>query len=809
MPQLLARCLLAAALVGILPFAASGAAAPAAPAPGASPPPTPAAAASPAPAPAPPAAQRLLTVDDLFAFKRVDDPRLSPDGKWVAYTVETVDARRDKSNTQIYMASVATGEAQRLTAGDKSANLPRFSPDGRYLAFVSARQGCHAQVWLLNRLGGEAERVTSFRGDVADLAWSPDGRRLALVVGDPDPDEEGPAPMSRPAASGAGSPSGAGGSDGAGRPGGTGAPGAAGAAGGNGGAAAAASNASAPSAGSWASAMGGDGDGGERAEPGSEAADGGCGKDAPPHPIVIRRLQFMRDGEGYLRELRNHLYVFDLATRSARQITSGPYDDSDPAWSPDGKWVAFSSNRTADPDSNENSDIFVVAAAGGEPRAITSAPTADQSPSWSPDGTMIAYVEGGDPKDLWYGSSRIAVAPVQAAAAGAAPAGHGAAATAGAAAGPHALTAELDRNVTSPRFSPDGREVYFLVEEGGNSHLARVPVAGSGRRPIERVVDGERTVEAFDLDAHGDVAVLVNEPQRLGEVSLVTRQGLRRLTTVNDKLLAGLRLATVRRFQTKSADGTPVDGFLTLPPDAPAGARQPAVLRIHGGPTSQFDTTFHFEWQLLAAHGYVVVAANPRGSTGYGRDFAHALWADWGNPDFADVMAAVDYAVAAGVADPDRLGVGGWSYGGILTDYVITKTGRFKAAISGASETNFLADYGTDHYQYAWETELGLPWRNVDRWVKLSPWFQVEKITTPTLLLCGTDDQNVPALNSEQLYEALRRLGRDTELVLYPGQTHSLNRPSFLKDRFQRYLAWYDKYLKPGQAAASTPAPAR
>jgi dipeptidyl aminopeptidase/acylaminoacyl peptidase len=153
------------------------------------------------------------------------------------------------------------------------------------------------------------------------------------------------------------------------------------------------------------------------------------------------------------------------------------------------------------------------------------------------------------------------------------------------------------------------------------------------------------------------------------------------------------------------------------------------VLRIHGGPTAQYDSSFRFEWQLLAAHGYLVIAANPRGSTGYGRDFAHALWADWGDKDFADEMAAVDLAVALGVADPGRLGVGGWSYGGILTDYVITKTGRFKAAIAGASETNFLANYGTDHYQYAWETELGLPWRNVERWLALSPWFQVE--TTP------------------------------------------------------------------------------
>jgi dipeptidyl aminopeptidase/acylaminoacyl peptidase len=694
-----------------------------------------------APAPVP----RLLAIDDQFALGTVEDPRLSPDGAWVAYTVQMMDRKKDAATTDLWMVPYAGGEAVRLTAGEKSAKSPRWSPDGRYLAFLSGREGCHTQVWLFNRQGGEARRLTSFKGDVGDLAWSPDSRRLALVVGDPDPAEktEG-APSST---SGTPSPL------------------------------AIAADLS------WAAA----GDGADR------KGEAQC-EPASPKPIVIRRLQFKRDGEGYLSELRNHLYVFDLAARTASQVTGGPYDDSDPAWSPDGRWLAFTSNRTADPDANENSDIFVVpAAAGFSPRAVTTSAATDEAPAWSPDGRLIAYVEGGDPKDFWYGTSHIAVAPAP----GAAPPGS----PQGAVAAPRPLTAALDRNVTVPHWSADGRDVLFLIEEGGNSHLARVPASGGA---VERLVDGERTVTAFDRGARGELVVLESEPDRPFEVSAVTARGLRRLTATNDAVLRGLRLAKVERRQTRSADGAAIDVFLTLPPDAPPGARLPTILRIHGGPTLQFDTAFRFEWQLLAAHGYAVVAANPRGSAGYGRDFARVLWADWGHRDFEDVMAAVDKAVALGIADPDRLGVGGWSYGGILTDYVITKTERFKAAIAGASETNFLANYGTDHYQYAWETELGLPWRNVDLWVKLSPWFQVEKITTPTLLLCGTDDANVPALNSEQLYQALRRLGRDTELVLYPGQYHGFTRPSFLADRYERYLAWYDKYLKPPPIGAKT-----
>jgi dipeptidyl aminopeptidase/acylaminoacyl peptidase len=695
-----------------------------------------------APAPAAPA-QRLLTVDDQLALRAVADPHLSPEGRWVAYTVETADLAKDRTQTDVFMvpfvaaapgATAARGGAApggpgaaaatpiRLTAGDKSAGSPRFSPDGRYLAFLSARDGCHSQVWLLDRQGGEAQRLTDFKADVKDLAWSPDSRRLALVAADPEP--------------------------------------------------------AAPAA---AAAPAGRADGDEAHCQGST-----------PRPIVIRRLQFKRDGEGYLSDLHDHIHVFDRETRTSLQVTAGPYDDSEPAWSPDGAWLAFTSNRTPDPDANENTDIFVVPAAPGfTPRAITTAPSADQSPVWSPDGRWIAYVEGGDPKDFWYGTSHIAVAP-------ALPAGAGA----GTGGGPRPLTAALDRNVAAPRFSADGRAVLFLVEEGGNRHLARVPLQGGA---VERLAGGERTIDAFDLDSHGDIVVLESEPDRPPELAALTGgSALRRLTSTNDELLRGLRLAPVERHQARSADGTPVDVFLIRPPDAPAGAQLPAVLRIHGGPTAQYDSSFRFEWQLLAAHGYLVIAANPRGSSGYGRDFAHALWADWGDKDFADEMAAVDLAVAMGGADPERLGVGGWSYGGILTDYVITKTGRFKAAIAGASETNFLANYGTDHYQYAWETELGLPWRNVERWMALSPWFQVDRITTPTLVLCGTDDVNVPALNSEQLYQALRRLGRDTELILYPGQTHHISRPSFVKDRYERYVAWYDRYLKPAPAAAAS-----
>ncbi|HVO12367.1 MAG TPA: prolyl oligopeptidase family serine peptidase [Vicinamibacteria bacterium] len=658
----------------------------------------------------PAAERRPLAVDDLFALKEVGDPRLSPDGRAVAYTVASLEAKEDESDSDVYLVPVAGGEPLRLTASKKDETHPRFSPDGEWLAFLSDREGKKTQVWLMSRRGGEAVKLTDYKGGVADLAWSPDSKRLALIVADFDPDASDD-------------------------------------------------------------------------EQDDSAAVKEKDKKKTTKPIVLRRLQFKRDGEGYLKEARRHVHVFEVAAKTSLQVTSGPFDDSDPAWSPDSRAIAFVSNRTLpDPDRSQDQDVFVVEARDGAvPRAIAPSPGTDASPTFSPDGKWIAFVAGGDPKDLWYGANHLAIAPV-------------------AGGESRSLTPSLDRNVASPRFAADGRSLLFLVEDRGNQHLARVGVEGG---EVERVVDGEREVEAFDVAPGGAVVVLESSAGQPAEVSLLEATGLRRLTHTNDSFLSKVELAPVQRFQATSRDGTVVDGFLTLPRRRTEGRRLPTILRIHGGPASQFSTAFELEWQLLAAHGYAVVAANPRGSTGRGTAYSRAIWADWGNKDYEDVMAAVDHAVAKGVADPERLGVGGWSYGGILTDYVITKTGRFKAAVSGASAANFLAGYGTDHYQYEYEVELGLPWQARQVWLDLSsPFFNVEKVTTPTLFLCGALDMNVPLLNSEQLYQALRRVGRvDTELVVYPDQWHAIEKPSYRKDRWERYLAWYDRYLRPPAVA--------
>jgi len=386
-----------------------------------------------------------------------------------------------------------------------------------------------------------------------------------------------------------------------------------------------------------------------------------------------------------------------------------------------------------------------------------------------------------EPDLIWYATNHLAVVPA-------------------AGGDERVLTAALDRNVGSPAFADDDQSIVFVLEDSGEQHLAQYDLA---RNRVNRLVDGELSVREFSFDESGSIAIRLSTPKIPGEIFLWADGDLEQATKVNDELLRNRRLAEVRNVTFPSADGTEIEGFIFTPPDYDSREKYPTILRIHGGPVSQYDFSFNRDAQLFAAKGYVVVIANPRGSSGYGQDFSAALFANWGVKDFADVMAAVDYAIAEGYSDPSRLGVGGWSYGGILTNYVITKSDRFEGAITGASEVNYAANYGHDHYQRQWEAELGLPWENRAAWEKISPFNDVGKVTTPTLVMGGKEDWNVPIQNSEQLYQALRRRGITTQLVVYPDESHGISRPSFQKDRYDRYLAWYDTHVRGPRAVGA------
>lgn len=643
---------------------------------------------------------RNLVVDDYFRIHRVSDPQISPDGKWVAFVVSTMNLEEDNSESRIWMVSIEGGEAIPMTAKGNSTSRPRWSPDGKYLSFLAARDNDKTQVWILFRKGGDSMQLTEVVQGVKSYDWSPDGSKLLLTLQDP--------------------------------------------------------------------------------KPGEIEKDKKEDEEKTPEPWVIDRLQFKQDYTGYLDRRRTHLYVYDIESKTMTQITFGDFDDNQPAWSPDGKSVAFVSNRTDEPDSNYNTDIWVVAAddpdQGKTLLQVTKNPGADSSPTWSPDGKSIAYISVTDTDALAYATPHLAVVSSQGGEA-------------------NVLTEKLDRHISNPRFSVDGESIYFVLEDSGERQLARIPAGGG---TVERLITGSQIINGFEIGKDGAIAALVTGPYLPPEVFIYSRGELEQVSRVNKKLFSEVRLGAVEKFRFKSKDGTEIESFVVKPPAFDPGFRYPALLRIHGGPVSQYDFEFNFEAQLFAAHGYVVVLPNPRGSSGYGQDFSLNILRSWGEKDYEDVMAAVDYVIEQSFADPDRLGVGGWSYGGLLTNNVIVKTGRFKAAITGASSTLYVSNYGHDHYQRWWVEELGVPWKKENReiWDKLSPFNYVENVTTPTLIVGGEKDWNVPIINSEQLYQALKRLGRTTQLVVYPGESHGIDTPSYIKDLYERYLDWYGKYVK-------------
>jgi dipeptidyl aminopeptidase/acylaminoacyl peptidase len=500
-------------------------------------------------------------------------------------------------------------------------------------------------------------------------------------------------------------------------------------------------------------------------------------------PYVTSRLQY-KTRTGLSDDRRTHIYIVPAAGGAPKPLTSGDFDEHSLDWGGDGSEIVFLSNREPDPDANHNYDIYAVSVGNGRVRQITNTPGVETDPRVSPDGRWIAYAATTRPVttiDSVAEDQHVFVVSISGGAA-------------------EELNHALDRRSSAPEWTPDGLAVLYTAADRGKTVLYRVSVKGGASVAL---IDRKAQVGSFSMARDGLVALTLSDPATPREVFRFRPDAnLQQLTTLNTAAVKHWKLVTPETLTFKSFDGSDVEGWY-YPPVARARAGEkstPMILSIHGGPHGMYGYAFNAAFQINAGHGYATLAINPRGSSGYGQAFSDGTLQNWGGGDFKDLIAGVDYVLRLKPElDPERLGVMGGSYGGFMTNWVITQTTRFKAAVSSASVSNMVSFYATSLYQDLVHAEFnGFPWASDNfallwRW---SPLAHVEHASTPTLFIHGELDNDVHITEAEQLYTALRRRGIDAALARYPREGHGFREPKHLLDRTERTLAWFDKYLK-------------
>ncbi|HEX6488328.1 MAG TPA: S9 family peptidase [Candidatus Dormibacteraeota bacterium] len=502
-----------------------------------------------------------------------------------------------------------------------------------------------------------------------------------------------------------------------------------------------------------------------------------------PVARVVRRLDYKYDGRGYFDGRRTHLHVVDATGGPATQLTRGTWDAGDFSWAPDGERIAVTGNAAPDSDLSHESHVYTVTL-DGDLQQLTSGKQIE-AVEWSPDGRRVAFaapleIEGGRLERLWFADV--------------------------AGGDPVCVTRDWDRSVADSviddmraghdvplRWAADGGRIFFLTSTAGATALASVSKRGDvteltyGRRRVYDfdVRDGRTVFLATDLNGPGDLYV-----DRDGQVV--------RLTDLNPWLRERY-VAEPERFVVKASDGKDIETWLLTPPDFDPSAKYPLLLQVHGGPHAQYGWTFFHEFQVLAGLGFLVLYANPRGSDGYGEDFRGACVRDWGGADFQDLMAVVDEAVAREYVDGERLGILGGSYGGFMTNWAIGQTDRFRAAVSMRSIANLVSDYAQNDIVLWSGLEMGPPpWPDPEEQWRRSPIRYVQNVKTPLLLTHGEMDLRCPISQAEEMFGALRLLGKDVEMVRFPDESHDLSRsgrPDRRVERLDRVSGWMVKHL--------------
>lgn len=513
-------------------------------------------------------------------------------------------------------------------------------------------------------------------------------------------------------------------------------------------------------------------------------------KDSASHAGQIRqytRTYYKTNSGGFLDGRYSHLWVADLATGTVRLISGGDYDHESPAVSPDGRWIAFVSNRNKNKDEHRNTDVFLVPADGGALVQVSHEPGSADHPAWSPDGHTLAWLEQttrnnyGGHFYLWTDDVR-GPPPTT----------------------PRNLTLDLDRSVTEgsydeggapyPRWSRDGKTLYVAIEDKARVHAYAID-AGSGSPRL--LIGGDRLVEFF-TPVEGGFIHGMTDPTHLTDIYL-TDSGLtnsRRLTQLNDDWFKNIKVLPTERFVYRSADGEPIEGFVVKPAGWVPGRRYPTILGIHGGPQWYYPVSYHAAFQIMAGRGYLAVYVNPRGSTGYGMRFLDLVGGRYAHGDDQDFMTALDTMIARGWADSTRLFLYGNSYGGIATNWLVTQTHRFRAAASGSGVSDYTASFGVDDDHIEWiESMGGAPWQVPENYRKQSAMTYVTQVSTPTIFLHGGQDFICPVGESERMYLALRLLGVESKLVIFPDENHNFDaRASSYPERSRLVLEWFDQH---------------
>jgi dipeptidyl aminopeptidase/acylaminoacyl peptidase len=631
------------------------------------------------------------TPTETMKVKTVGDVQPSPDGRRVVFAVATAVMAGEKSEmlTHVWVANADGTDGRPFTSGDKSSSSPQWSPDGKWIYFVSKRAE-HGQLWRMRSDGGEAEQLTEGKAGVGAFAPSPDGQAIAFVR----PDE--------------------------------------------------------PSAAE------------ERSK--KEKTD----VNVVDEGFKFNRIWVVPAGQGK-REAR-------LLTRQAANV-DGRFD-----WSPDGKTIVFSHTPTPGANDWVSANLSVVDVATEAVTPLVRTGAAETQPHYSPDGKWIAYAVSEDPP-TWPGDTSVAVVA----------AGGGE---------PKRLAGTFDRKPTIMGWSADGKRVYFQEARGTITRLSALPVDGGA--PVD-IDGGDRQATYTRLNVARTMVGFVGQTSDRapeGYVAKLDSFAPVQISVANGDLpKAPLGRTDVIRW--KSPDGLEIEGLLTYPAGYEKGRRCPLILNIHGGPAGVFNQSFIagrgvYPIAAFAARGYAVLRPNPRGSSGYGKAFRHANRKDWGGGDFKDLMAGVDHVIAMGVADPERLGVMGWSYGGFMTSWTITQTKRFKAACVGAAVTNLMSFNGTADIPGFVPDYFGAEfWENLDLYKEHCAMFQVKGVTTPTLILHGENDVRVPISQGYELYNALKRQNVHVRMVTYPRQGHGITEPKFVLDCAQRQIEWFDRHLSP------------